>query len=123
MIGLVLLYFIGKSYYDLAGQYQKSKWGFAILGIVSYYVGGFLGRILVAIVYEVGMSGSIDDMNYVALSIIALPFGALTCWGLYQILKNQWSKVPAINASEDILDANLIEQRPKDHAAHSSNMT
>ena len=34
MLGLVLLYWIGKYFYKLAEEYDKSKWGFAILGLV-----------------------------------------------------------------------------------------
>jgi hypothetical protein len=35
MLGLILIYFVGKAFYDLAGLHGKSQWGFAILGIVS----------------------------------------------------------------------------------------
>ncbi|TDN87659.1 hypothetical protein DET49_111107 [Salegentibacter sp. 24] len=37
MLGLLLLYWIGKYHYRLAGEYDKSQWGFTILGIVAYY--------------------------------------------------------------------------------------
>ncbi len=35
MIELVLIFFVGKAFYDLAGRHKKHQWGFAILG--SYY--------------------------------------------------------------------------------------
>jgi hypothetical protein len=31
--GLFLLYFIGKNYADLAGQFNKQKWVYVIIGI------------------------------------------------------------------------------------------
>ena len=50
MLGLLLLYWIGKYFYKLAEAYDKSKWGFTILGIVVYYAGiVVLGLILGAI--------------------------------------------------------------------------
>ena len=34
MLGIVLWYFIGKSFADLADDYGKSRWGYGILGVV-----------------------------------------------------------------------------------------
>lgn len=110
MVGLVLLYFVGKAFYDLAGLNGKGQWLFAILGVVSYYAGLFIGGILLAIGYELFLDGSIDNINETLLSILALPFGVLACWGFYRMLKSRWSKTESYTASEDILDANLIDQ-------------
>ena len=114
MIGLLLIYYIGKQFYELAGENNKSKWGFAILGIVSYYAGTFIAGIVMALIYEIGMSKSIDDINDVVLGLIALPFGVLACWGLYKVLKSQWSKQSTFSASEEILDANFIPQQSEE---------
>ncbi len=43
MLGLFLLYFIGKIFYQLAEAHNKNKWVFAILGVIAYYAGTFLG--------------------------------------------------------------------------------
>jgi len=42
MLGLLLIYFIGKYFYDLAILHEKSKWGWAVIGVVSYYAEGFI---------------------------------------------------------------------------------
>ena len=34
MLGLLLIYFIGKYFYDLAAEFEKNKWLYAILGVV-----------------------------------------------------------------------------------------
>lgn len=87
MVGLLLLYFVGKAFYALSERHNRSKWGFAILGVGSYYLGTFIGGFVVAILYEVVLEQSIDDMNDMLLGLMALPFGVLACWGFYKILE------------------------------------
>lgn len=107
MIALVLLYFAGKAFYDLAARHDKSKWGFAILGVLSYYGGVFFGGIILALIYEFGFSGSIDDINDQVLGLISIPFGVLLCWGFYKRLEAVWSRAPRRFESEEILDAEI----------------
>src|SRR5687768_11217669 len=107
MLGLVLLYFAGKAYYDLAATHGKSKWTFAIIGVVSYYAGLFIGGIGVGVVYEVVSPGSLEETNEMWLGVIAIPLGILTCWGLYKMLQSNWSKASKRVMPEGILDAEL----------------
>ena len=37
MLGLLLIYWIGKKYYELATEHNRSPWGYAILGVFVYY--------------------------------------------------------------------------------------
>jgi hypothetical protein len=107
MLGLIWMYFIGNAFYKLAELHQKSKWGFAIVGVLSYYVGMalFVG---IAVIYL-----SLTDINAFESTpeymwdLIGIPIGLLSCWGLYRLLKNQWSK-PQKVTGENILDADLI---------------
>ena len=92
MLGLLLIYFIGKKFFDLAKKFGKSEWGFAILGVVIYYVGTLIAGIIIVLGYELSSSSSIDDLNEFALSFISLPFGILSCIGLHYYLKNTWHK-------------------------------
>jgi amino acid permease len=110
MVGLILLYFVGKAFYDLAGRHNKGQWLFAILGVGSYYAGLFIGAMIIGIVYELFI-GSVDDVNDTVLGVMALPIGVLSCWGLYRILKSRWGKVETFSAtSDEVLDANFIDQ-------------
>lgn len=113
MLGLILLYFAGKAFYDLAGRYEKKQWLFAILGVVSYYAGLFLGGILIALFYEVVLEKSIDGVNEFLLSLLAVPIGILVCWGFYNYLLNRWDNEDTPQApvdSSDVLDADLINR-------------
>ncbi len=88
MLGLLLLYFIWKQFADLAVKYDKSKWGFGILGIVIYYAGTFFAGIILALVTPNLVTTSSD----IELSLMAIPFGIVSCVILYLILKRIWEK-------------------------------
>jgi hypothetical protein len=106
MIGLLLIYFIGKYFYDLAGQYKKSRWGFAILGIVSYYAGTIIGGAGLGIFMDLMLDISVDELPGIALGLMTVPFGVLACWGFYKLLQSRWSK-PSSSVPDDVLDQNL----------------
>jgi len=99
MIGIILIYFIGKYYYDLAKEYQKNHWLFAVLGVLSYYAGTFIGGMIIGVII-VAREGDmgLDNMNDLALGLMAVPIGLLACWGLYKMLKKQWS------SAHDVID-------------------
>lgn len=106
MIGLVLIYFIGKAFYDLASRFNQSKWGFAILGIVSYYLGLLLGGFSIGILYEIFSPGEIENVSEPLLGAMAIPAGALACWGLYKFLEKKWSN-PPVPKGHNVLDENI----------------
>ena len=108
MLGLILIYFVGKAFYDLAGLHGKSQWGFAILGIVSYYAGTFIGGIAIGVLAEI-YAFSIDDTPTLVIGFLTLPAGVLTCWGTYKILERQWSKPAETNSDDETLDSNLMK--------------
>ncbi|WP_025743522.1 hypothetical protein [Aquimarina pacifica] len=92
MLGLLLLYWIGKYFYKLAEEYNKSKWGFAILGIVVYYGGIIFFSLIIGIIFEITSPGFLDTFNETLLSIIMIPFGMLSSYLLYQYLEKIWKK-------------------------------
>ncbi len=92
MLGILFIYFIGKYFYELAKTYEKNKWLFAILGILSYYVGGILigaGIVIFASLIEITFFETMDET---ALGIMIIPFGLISCYLFYYILKRNWSK-------------------------------
>ena len=92
MLGLVLLYWIGKYFYKLAEEYNKNKWGFTILGIVVYYAGILLFSIIIGIIAEIFSPGFIDNFNETLFGFLMLPFGLLSCYLLYKYLEKTWKK-------------------------------
>jgi hypothetical protein len=107
MLGIFLIYYLGKQFYLLAEQFKKPKWGFAILGIVSFYAGVILAGLGLGIASEFGLIAAIDTIPDLAIELMAIPFGLLSCWALYSFLKSNWSKIKVLH-SEDVLDADLM---------------
>lgn len=92
MLGILLIYWIGKYYYKLAEEFQKSKWGYAILGIAIYYFATFFFGIIAVIIAEFMDPGFIDRVNETLLGILMIPFAALSTFLLYKYLAKTWKK-------------------------------
>ena len=92
MLGILLLYFIGKRFYDLSIEYDKSKWLFAILSIVIYYAAGFIFGIIIGILDIYVFDWGIDWDNNFSIGLLGLPAGLLAVWGFYVILESKWKK-------------------------------
>jgi len=108
MLGILLLYFLGRKFYRLAEQYEKSQWGYAILGIVFYYVGIFLGWFILGIVYAIFFpSFDIENPeNDFLLSLTVIPFGLLVWWLTYKVIEKRFKK---ITNGEKILNDELLD--------------
>ncbi|WP_067146725.1 hypothetical protein [Pseudotamlana agarivorans] len=92
MLGLVLLYWIGKYFYKLAETHNKSQWGYAILGVITYYGGIIVCGFIIVLLFELMSPGAIDSVNDSLLGILMLPFGILSCYLLYKYLEKKWQK-------------------------------
>jgi len=107
MLGLLLIYFVGKAFYDLAAKSQKSKWGYAILGVVSYHAGTVLIALIIVLMSLVEVIGSFDDIPDFAFNLLVIPFGVLTCWLFYKFLQKRWTRQALSPLNEEVLDSGL----------------
>ncbi|MBL7932360.1 MAG: hypothetical protein JNL60_10680 [Bacteroidia bacterium] len=112
MIGLALLYFIWKYYSELATEHGKHKWGFALLGIATYYAGTVVGGILLVVFGILINSNFVEDTGDAVLGLMAFPFGLLSVWGLYKILQKKWSNA-AVTLDSESLDGDLLKEKNK----------
>jgi hypothetical protein len=112
MIGLLvvglLLYLIGRPFYELAHEHNKSRWGFAILGVASYYAGTAVAGLFLGMIIGLGYLQSLADFSDMAIGFLTLPIGLLTCWGAYRLLKSNWEKSQKPE-NTDTLDEDLIQ--------------
>ena len=109
MLGLILIYFIGKYFYDLAKSFKKSAILYAVIGVASYYAGVFIGGALIGVVLTYTASDP-ESINEFVLGLMCIPIGLLSCWGLHRFLKHQWSSKTVV--SRDLLDEGFIDQGP-----------
>ncbi|MBL7834029.1 MAG: hypothetical protein JNK18_08745 [Cyclobacteriaceae bacterium] len=112
MLGLLLIYFVGRKFYELAFEFDKSRWGYAIAGVVSYYAGTILSALIIATIIEINSPGYITESNEWAVSLLGIPFGVLVCWGLFKTLEKNWSKEKA--AQPNTLDGGMINSNNPD---------
>ena len=91
MLGIFLIYWIGKKYYNLATQHGRSPWGFAILAVAIYYgIQLILGIILAITIPDI--MADLDSSTEMMLNIIGVPI-SLGGWYLVLIyLRRKWEK-------------------------------
>jgi len=93
MLGIILIYFLGKYFYELAQDYYKHRWLFAILGVLSYYFGAIvIGGLLLGFGLEFFGESSIDSYSDIEISLMVIPFGIACAYLFYFLLKRQWKK-------------------------------
>lgn len=110
MLGIILIFFVGKYFYDLAGRYDRSEWGYAILGIASYYAGTFIVGIIIGVLGESAVINDIDQIPSIVLTLLAIPGGALTSFLTYRYLENRWDRPREVGPNSELLDSDLINQ-------------
>ena len=103
MLALILIYFTGKSYVNLAKEYGKNKWLYGFLGVFSYYGGILIFGVAIGVLMELGYLEFLRDVNETLLEIICIPFGVLICWGFYVYLKTKWWNTSANNRSNSVI--------------------
>ena len=114
MLGVVLIYFIGRYFYRLAEYYSQNKWLFAILGIVVYYAAGIMFGVILGIV-DLVFELNLDFDNLFGINLLGIPLGIAACYGFYYLLKKKWEK-SVVLIKDEIQDiGKSIEQLEKEH--------
>lgn len=112
MFGILLLYFIWKYFSDLALKHRKSNWTFGLLGIATYYIGTFIGGLIIGLFDLLANTHYVEETSDIILNLISVPFGLLSVWGLFKILKNQWEAKKF--EDNDSLDNDLLKSSMED---------
>lgn len=99
MIGLLLIYWVGKYFYQLAGEFKKHKWGFAIFGLATYFGSQLIIGLFLGILNEIFILGI--DFDSVGINLLGIPIGLVSCYLLYQFLEKKWKR-EYVNPSAEI---------------------
>lgn len=105
MIALLLVYFIGKNFYELAHEHNRSPWGYATLSIVVFYALQFIigfGIGIFMVITEV----DIESISQFVLGLIVVILSGLAIVGFHKILKKIWQKKGVLisNTESELLD-------------------
>ncbi|MDH4472841.1 MAG: hypothetical protein QE487_09535 [Fluviicola sp.] len=99
MLGLLLIYFVGRAFYRLAETHKRSKWLFAILGVVTYYVTQFLFA-LGLLSYMMSRGREFTSGDELVITLVGILVGGIGVSAFYAILKRAWEKKPRIDNNE-----------------------
>lgn len=102
MLGILLIYFIGKYFYELAQDYYKNRWLWAILAVILYYAAGAIFGVILALC-DMAFNLGIDWDNNFGINLLGIPVGLLADYGLFVYLKNKWHK-ESLLAKDEIQD-------------------
>ncbi len=102
MLGLFLIFFIGKYYYELAQDYYKHRWLYGIFGIIVYYIGTAIGGVILGFL-DLIFAWNFDWENSLFLGFLALPFGIAATYAIYSLLKKKW-KNEVVVVKDEIQD-------------------
>lgn len=108
MIGLVLIYFIGKYFYDLAMEFQRKPWPYAILGVASFYGSQILFGAAIFVIAELMDYPEFFGMEETALNLLGIPAGVLFTWISYKLVQRNFKR-KTIHTDVDVLDGEFIE--------------
>ena len=103
MISILLLYFVGKMFFELAHQYKRKPWPYAILGVLVFYGGMILLGIFLEIIMVLVDSTIFLTLNSFVRTLVLIPLGILSAWILYKSLERNWKKKP-MTSKNDIID-------------------
>ncbi|CAC9973371.1 hypothetical protein [Flavobacterium panici] len=113
MIGIIFIYWIWKSFSDLATEYNKNKWTYALIGLASYYgttlVAGFIYG---ACVFFINGVDGVNDENYnsIGWNLLFVLLGGLACYGVYSLLKSKGEKERELSRKEGIDSIGVTEE-------------
>ena len=69
MLALVLIYWIGRRFYDLAARYNHSEWAWAIIGVVIYYSSQVIFGIIVYVAFPDMSKDTQTGLNYFGILV------------------------------------------------------
>jgi len=101
MLGLILVFFVGRAFYNLAKEFNKTPWLYVIIGIGSYYLGIIIYSLAVGLLVGIFNPDLLEGSFSIVIGLTAIPFGVLACYLYYSMLKKDWSKRPKSSVELD----------------------
>lgn len=106
VVGILLVaLLLGWPFYNLAKKYQKNKWIWSILGVLSFYITQFIAVMIWFLCYYLQLIPNFNPSDiYITLAMVLISILGEVLF--YQILRKRWKNQQAqtSNFSEDLLD-------------------
>lgn len=110
MLGIILIIFMARQFYNLAADYNKNKWLWAILSIVIFYGVQFIASIIYILAfvrYEEEMQPW--SSQYIINLLVSLLTSIAAAYFLYRYLKNKWELEEDMPTNDNNL--NLLDDK------------
>lgn len=112
MLGILFIYWIWKSFTNLAIEYNKNKWTYFFIGIVGYYgstiIAGFITGLVSVLIN--GIDTNEEDFINPGWNILFVLCGGLGCYGMYKLLEYRGEKEKARTEKDSIENIGLTEE-------------
>jgi hypothetical protein len=100
MLSLIFILFVARAFYFMAEHYRKNKWGYAVVGVISFYA----GALSVTLILD---SAGFDDQLLAA--VVGSAVGIVTCRLTYVYLRKEWRQsMGVIKNTGTPLDSDLM---------------
>ncbi len=99
MLSLLFILFVARAFYFMAEHYHRNKWGYAVVGLISFYVG------VIPVTLAFIGAGVKDPL---LISVASVPVGIVTCRLTYVYLRKQWRETPVVPRDRTSLDSDLM---------------
>jgi len=79
---------------NLAAKYDKSKWGYGLLGVVTYFGSTFVYGVIYALIYVMNNPYATEEEieGGWTLQLTAIGVGIVSSYILYYLLERNWKK-------------------------------
>ena len=105
MIGLLILiapaFVIWRYFSELAHEYDRSRVGFAFIGIGVYFVSQILFGFILGIILAI--TGTFLELNDIVVDFMGILLGIGSAWLCHYLLKRAWEKQRS-QGSGELLD-------------------
>ena len=99
MLGLIAIYFIGKSFHDLAKYHNKNKWAFVFAGLGVFYGSQIAFGLILGLFFMHLLE------NTILINVGGLFIAAIAGVLFYSYLKNKWENDASLEPNmQDVLD-------------------
>lgn len=106
MLGILLIYWVGKRYYRMAGYYGKSEWGHVFMALGIYFGSQFILGIVGALVFpDFFMTLESDKSQELLINLAGIVFGLLVWHIIFGVLEKKYES--ELSYEEDIEDDDI----------------
>lgn len=112
MLGILFIYWIWKSFANLAIEYDKNKWTYFFFGIVGFYGTSIIAGFAVGLV-SIFIDGiDTNEENFIdpAWNMFFVLCGGLGCYGMYKLLEYRGEKEKQLTKKDSIENIGITEE-------------